>query len=577
MLFPPPGPRITVLLLSLLFGGRFSLPWLAARPPAAGSARPVQFTNITKAAGIEFVHFKGNKGGSTILEEAGPGVCASDYDGDGFTDFYIVNGRDLYDRGITVRNALFHNNGNMTFTDVTEKAGVPGRLYGLGCVWGDYDNDGFPDLYVTQYGRNILYHNNRDGTFTDVTDKAGVGATELGTTFHTGATFFDFDKDGHLDLYVGGYCNFLPTSQRYCNIGGGVMSSCRPTIYGGSANALYHNKGDGTFADVTKASKIYNPDGINLAVQAADYDNDGWPDLFVSQDGVAAFLYHNEHDGTFSDVGMMSGTALSGEGNEMAAMCVSWGDYNNDGSLDLYVSDFQMVPDHLWHNDGQGYFDEVSAPVGIAEPTKLVLSFGGGMFDYDNDGWLDLFIANGSVYPEIEQVSAEIKYKQIPSLFHNERNGKFSEVTKVAGEGFTTPAAGRGVAFADFDNDGDLDLVVGNDGDPPRLLRNEGGTGNHFLNLKLVGTRSNRDGLGARLKVQAGGVSQIREVMAGGSYLSHSDLRVHFGLGASTQAEQLEVTWPSGIQQTFRNLPADNFYVIEEGKDKLTPQKFTGR
>lgn len=546
--------------------------------PALGRSlpapHPVQFSDITKAAGIDFVHFKGNNGTSTILEETGPGVCVADYDGDGYQDIYFVNGRDLYHRGIKVRNALYHNNGDGTFTDVTEKAGVPGNAYGLGCVWGDYDNDGFPDLFVTQYGKNILYHNNGDGTFTDVTDRAGVGGTEQGTLFHTGATFFDYDRDGRLDLYVGGYCNFRPGSQRYCEIGKGILSSCRPTIYGGSPDALYHNNGDGTFTDVTRAAKIYNPNGLNLAVQAGDYDNDGWPDLFVANDGIEAYLYHNNHDGTFTNVAMTSGMALTADGNEMAAMCISLGDYNNRGFLDLFISDFQMVPDHIWSNNGKAYFDEVSSEAEIAEPTKLVLSFGGGFFDYDNDGWLDLFIANGSVYPEIEQVSPEIHYKQINSLFHNQRNGKFAEVTRVSGNGFKKPFASRGAAFADFDNDGRVDVVVGNNGDPPLLLHNDGGPRNHFVNFKLVGTRSNRDAMGARIKITAAGISQIREVAGGGSYLSQSDLRANFGLGQMTRVSQAEIAWPSGLHQVFRNLVADKFYLVEEGKNEITQQKF---
>ncbi len=307
-------------------------------------AAPVQFTNITKSAGINFVHFKGVNGTSTILEEAGPGVCVADFDGDGYQDIYFVNGRDLYKRGIAARNALYRNNGDGTFTDVTEKAGVPGNAYGLGCVWGDYDNDGFPDLYVTQYGKNILYHNNGNGTFTDVTDKAGVGGTDFGAVFHTGATFFDYDRDGKLDLYAGGYANFGPSSQRTCTIGYSVATSCRPSVYGGTPDVLYHNNGDGTFTNVTKAAKIFQPKGLNLSVAAADYDNDGWPDLFVANDGIEAYLYHNNHNGTFTEVAVTSGMALTVNGAAMAAMCISLGDYDNDGFLDLYISDFQPCP-----------------------------------------------------------------------------------------------------------------------------------------------------------------------------------------------------------------------------------------
>jgi len=539
---------------------------------ASAQSNSIQFTDVTAAAGIKFVHFKGNEGTSINREEFGPGVCVADFDGDGWQDIYFVNGRDLYNRGISVHNALYRNNRDGTFTDVTDKAGVPGTGYGLGCVWGDYDNDGFPDLFVTQYGRNVLYHNNGDGTFTDVTDKAGVAGLEFGTLFHSGATFFDYDRDGKLDLYVGGYVALGPDSKRYCNLGG-VRSSCPPQAYGGSPDILYHNNGDGTFTNVTKAAKIYQPEGKNLSVGAGDYDNDGWPDIFVANDGLYAYLYHNEHNGTFTEIGLPAGMAVAGQGQIMAAMCISLGDYDNDGWLDLYISDFQKSSDHLWHNSGKGYFDEVSGPAGITVPTREVLSFGGGFFDYDNDGWLDLFIANGHVYPEVEQVTPEIHYKQINTLFHNEGNGKFVETTRPAGMGAQKPNVGRGVAFADFDNDGFTDLVVGNNGDPPLLLHNSGNNGNHFINFKLVGVKSNRDAMGARVRVVAGGISQIREIAGGGSYLSQSDLRANFGLGKATRAETVEVQWPSGQHQVFRNVEADKFYLVAEGRQDMGQQQ----
>ena len=547
----------------------------SARIRAQARPSSVHFTNATAGSGIKFVHFRGNDGIPINREIFGPGVCVADYDGDGYQDIYFVNGRDLYQRGISARNALYRNNGDGTFTDVTERAGVPGTGYGLGCIWGDYDNDGFPDLYVTQYGRNVLYHNNGDGTFTDVTDKAGVAGMEFGTLFHSGATFFDYDRDGLLDLYVGGYV-LLESGPRYCNISG-ARTSCPPSVYKGTADILYHNNGDGTFSNVTKAAKIYEPEGKNLAVGAADYDNDGWPDLFVANDGLNAYLYHNQHSGTFEEVGVITGMALTAQGNTMAAMCISLGDYDNDGWLDLFITDFQKNSDHLWHNNGKGAFDEVSDQAGITVPTRDVLSFGGGFFDYDNDGWLDLFIANGHVYPEVEQVSPDVHFKQINSLFHNEGNGKFVETTKTAGSGFETPYAGRGVAFADFDNDGFVDVIVANNGDPPLLLHNSGGNGGHFVNIKLVGHKSNRDAMGGRIRVVAAGLSQIREVAGGGSYLSQSDLRAHFGLGKATRVESIEVSWPSGQKQTFRDLDADRFYTIEEGRDQIGVQRFRRR
>ena len=564
------GRRLFPILLLVSIGNPSFVSNLSAQDT---TAHRIEFANVTAAAGIKFMHFKGNKGISINREEFGPGVCVADFDGDGWQDIYFVNGRDLYNRGISVSNALYRNNHDGTFTDVTEKAGVPGTGYGLGCVWGDFDNDGFPDLFVTQYGRNVLYRNNGNGTFTDVTDKAGVAGTESGA-FHSGATFFDYDRDGWLDLYVGSYVAL--GDKRYCQLGD-VLSSCAPSEYRGSADALYHNNHDGTFTNVTAAAKIYQPEGKNLSVAAADYDDDGWPDLFVANDGLNAYLYHNERNGTFKEIGLVTGMALNAQGRVMAAMCISLGDYDNDGRLDLYISDFQRSSDHLWHNEGKGLFDEVSDQAGITRPTRDVLSFGGGFFDYDNDGWLDIFIANGHVYPEVEQATPGTHYRQINSLFHNQGNGTFTEVGKLSGTGFETPYVGRGVAFADFDNDGFMDMVVANNGDSPLLLHNSGGNGNHFLNFKLVGTKSNRDAMGARIRVVAGTMSQIREIAGGGSYLSQSDLRANFGLGKASRAETVEITWPSGLRQVFRNVEADKFYWIEEGKDQLQLQQFAGK
>ena len=560
---------ISFLLATLLFS-------FAVRISAQGELSPrTEFVDVTESAGIKFVHFKGNEGISINLEEFGPGVCVSDFNRDGWQDIYFVNGRDRYNRGIAVKNALYRNNGDNTFTDVTDKAGVPGTGYGLGCAWGDYDNDGFPDLLVTQYGSNVLYHNNGDGTFTDVTAKAGVAGTESGP-IHSGAIFVDYDRDGRLDLYVGSYVAFGPKSRRYCDIGG-VLSSCPPSAYPGSPNALYHNNGDGTFTNVSAAANILQPEGKNLSVGAADYANDGWQDLFVANDGLPAYLYKNLHNGKFQETGGVAGMAFNLRGQTMAAMCISLGDYDNDGWLDLYISDFQKSSDHLWHNSGKGYFDEVSDEAGITVPTRDVLSFGGGFFDYDNDGWLDLFIANGHVYPEIEQVSKETHYKQRNSLFHNESNGQFKDTSASGGLGALSPRAGRGVAFADFDNDGYIDVVVANNGDPPTLLRNMGSHGNHFLNFKLVGTKSNRDALGARIRITSGKISQIREIAGGGSYLSQSDLRANFGLGNMTVASTVEVNWPSGGREVFHEIKADRFYLIEEGRGEMSVQQIRGK
>jgi len=561
--------RAAVVAVGLLLAA------VTTRCQEKGTGRP-QFLNVTRSAGITFVHTKGKPGAPMILAEMAPGVCVADFDGDGWPDFYIVNGGDLGVRGSHDRNALYHNNGDGTFTDVTTKAGVPGKSYGLGCVWGDYDNDGHPDLYVSQYGEDILYHNNGDGTFSDVTVKAGVGATELGTLFHSGATFFDYDRDGLLDLYVGGYVAFGPDSPQSCVIYG-ITTSCAPSAYNGSANALYHNNGNGTFTNVTKESGLFTSNGKNLSVGAADYDNDGWPDLFVANDGQSANLYHNEHNGSFKDIGLLAGMAVGGQGATMAGMCISLGDYDNDGSLDLYISDWQGSSDHLWKNDGKGGFDEVSRETGITRATLDHLSFGGGFFDYDNDGLLDLFIANGHVFPGIERSFPKIHYKQTNTLLHNEGKAGFIDMSSLQGKDWQVPNSGRGAAFADFGNGGNLDILVGNGGAAPSLWRNQGGSGNHFINIKLVGTRSNRDAIGARVRIELGGVSLIQEVEGGGSYLSQSDLRVHFGLGAEREVPAVQVSWPSGAHQEFHNLAADEFYLIEEGRYEVTLQSFAGR
>ncbi len=539
-------------------------------PPGAGPT----FTDVTRAAGIEFTHFRGNKGIAINLEEFGPGVCVADFDADGWLDIYFVNGRDRYNRGISVRNALYRNNGDGTFTDVTDRANVPGTDYGLGCVWGDYDNDGRPDLFVTQYGRNVLYHNNGTGTFVDVTDKAGVAGLESGK-FHSAATFVDYDRDGFLDLYVGSYVQIEPDGPLYCDVAPGVKSSCPPGAYKGSADAFYRNNRDGTFTNVAKTVNILQREGKNLAVAAADYDNDGWPDIFVANDGLAAYLYHNDH-GRFTEIGFAAEMAYDIQGKEMAAMCVSLGDYDNDGWLDLYVSDFQAAGDHIWRNDHHGHMLEVPGDAGIFSPTFNVLSFGGGFFDYDNDGWLDLFIANGHVYPEVDLLHTRASYRQLNSLFHNQANGKFVETSEVGGIASLPPRVGRGVAFVDFDNDGFVDIVVANNDDPPSVLHNNGSS-NHFLNFRLVGTKSNRDAMGARIRVVAAGMSQIREIAGGGSYISQSDLRANFGLGHADQAETVEIVWPSGQIDRLSNVKANQFYLVEEGTHDLRVEPLARR
>ena len=532
------------------------------------------FVDATKQVGITFVHYNGKKDLATAMEEAGPGCSFCDYDKDGWLDVYIVNGRDLYGRGVKSRNVLYRNNRNGTFTDVTEKADVPGTGYGMGCVWGDYDNDGDADLYVTQWGKNVLYCNNADGTFADVTDKAGVGAMEFGEPFHGAAAFGDYDKDGWLDLYVGCYLKFRLDGLRYCMMEGRVKTSCPPQSYDGTPSILYHNNGDGTFTNVTKQAGVYKPNGKALSAIFSDYDEDGYPDLFVSNDGIEAYLFRNQRNGTFRNDAATAGIAFAAEGANMAAMGTDLGDYDNDGRLDLFIADFQNAPNHLWHNEGKGFFLDVTVPSGIGEPSYNYLGFGAGFMDYDNDGWLDIFVANGHVYPGVDELGTGETYKQINQLFRNlsgsGSDGTFAEATKQAGSGFLVKAASRGAAFGDYDNDGDVDVLVANNDDPPTLLRNNVGNRQRFLSLQLVNAHGS-DAIGAKVRVTAGNLRQVREARTGGSFFSHSDTRLHFGLGANSRVDKIEVKWANGRAQTFSAISADSFYRIVEGQTSMTP------
>ncbi|MDW8365064.1 MAG: CRTAC1 family protein, partial [Abditibacteriales bacterium] len=500
------------------------------------------------------------------------------------------NGRDLYGRGIKSRNALYRNNRDGTFTDVTEQAGVPGTGYGAGCAWGDYDNDGDLDLYVTQWGKCVLYRNNGDGTFTDVTDQAGVGAMDYGEPFHTGAVFFDPDRDGDLDLYVCSYVKFRLDGLRYCAPIEGLKTNCPPQAYHGTASLFFRNKGDGTFENVTRAVGMFDPKGKALSAVSGDYNNDGWTDLFVAHDGEEARLFRNNRDGTFTNVAAEVGVAFADDGTTMAAMGIDWGDYDNDGWLDAFIADFQNRPNHLWRNERNGFFTEVSTPAGVADPSIHFLGFGAFFFDYDNDGWQDIFVANGHVYPEIDQLRTAERYKQLNQLFRNVDDGrssrKFVEVTQQAGDAFRVKLSSRGASVGDYDNDGDLDILVANNGDAPTLMRNdtikatpraasvsERHHASHFLNIQLVGTKMNRDAIGARVTITVGGRTQMREVRGGGSYFSHSDTRVHFGLGQHASVQRLQVQWLGGAQQEWHNVAADAFYRIVEGEERLQRQR----
>ncbi len=557
------------------------------RPITAGGfvkTGPIVFENIAEQAGLtKWHHTAGTPEKKLILEAKGPGVCLIDYDNDGWLDIYLVNGS-TYDTlsGKTTppHAALFHNNHDGTFTDVTEKAGVANDRWGYGCAVGDYDNDGWPDLYVTNYGKNRLYHNNHDGTFTDVAEKAGV--TVGG--WSTGATFGDYDGDGRLDLFTAAYAQIdldnppLPgskaASQATC-LYRGVPVMCGPRGLKGEHDHLFHNNGDGTFTDVSKKLGVDNANGYyGLGALFADVNNDGKPDLLVANDSTPNYLYINKGNGTFEDASYESGYALNADGREVANMGIAAGDYENNGHLSIVNTDFADDYNVLFQNDGTGVFTDVSYQAGIAVSSIPFVGFGDGFLDYDNDGWKDLLIVNGHVYPQVDQHPEwGQSYAQRPLLYHNLGNGKFSLVPAVKGTGLSVVTVGRGAAFGDLFNDGKIDVVINSMDGVPILLRNVNPDHHHWVEARLVGgvdTRtgkaSPRDAVGATAYLTANGMKQREDVLSGGSYLSSNDLRIHFGLGDATDAGSLEIHWPSGAKETIKLPAVDRIYTIEEGK-----------
>jgi len=534
-------------------------------------ANDLRLTEISRQAGITFKHvFSPEK--KYIAESMSGGVALFDYDNDGYLDIYFVNSLtvDLAKSHQKTRSALYHNNGNNTFTDVTDKAGVGDIGFGMGVAVGDYNNDGFEDLYITCLGPNHLFKNNGNGTFTDVTLKAGVSDPR----WSTGAAFVDYDNDGRLDLFVANYVdldfNHLPEFGvgRTCQFKG-VPVQCGPRGLPGAGDSLYHNNGDGTFSDVSKKAGVSDPNGYyGLGVICSDFDEDGFVDIFVANDSTPNFLYHNNGDGTFKETAFISGTAVNESGSEQGSMGVTLGDYDHDGRLDLFITNFDDEYNILYHNDGRNSFTDVSFSSKVAQVSLPYVGWGTKFFDYDNDGWVDLFVANGHVYPQRGH------YRQREFLHHNNRDGTFSEVANQVGSALMEERVGRGVAFGDIDNDGDVDIVVNDLDGSPQLLRNDGGnTGNSVL-IKTVGVKSNRDGIGARVKIVSGDLTQIDEVRSGGSYLSQNDLRLHFGLEKRTRIDLVEVRWPSGVIDRIINLNANKILTIKEGKGVVEQKDF---
>jgi enediyne biosynthesis protein E4 len=559
-------PSATLLLVAL--AGLCGYRNVPAQRPATAQNAPitVRFTDIRKAAGINFVQDATQSDEKYYLETMGTGVAWLDYDQDGLMDLYLVQSAatDAYTPAKTLRSALYHNNGDGTFTDVTEKARVGGEgHYGQGVAVGDFDNDGFPDLYVTGFGRAILYRNNHDGTFTDVTAKAGV-IDEAG--WSTSAGWFDYDKDGWLDLVVTNYIDWTPKNNVWCGEHKpGYRSYCNPGNYKGQKTKLYRNNHDGTFADVSDQSGVGRPESKGMGVALADLNNDGWPDIAIANDTWPNFLFLNNRDGTFREVGLQSGMAASEDGHYEAGMGIDAADVNGDGFLDIYVTHLYLELNRLYHNNGDDTFVDATYSSGIGSRAKLLSGVAAKFIDYDNDGWPDILQANGAMLDNVSLYHGEISYREPLLMFRNTNKGQFENTSDSLGADFLRPIAGRGMATADLDNDGDIDIAVNVRGDYPELLRNDGGNANHWLEVMLIGTKSNRDGIGSVLKLTSEGVSHIEQSKGGMSYMSASDPRISFGLGKRSRIESLIITWPSGQVDKLVNVPVDRIIAVKEG------------
>ncbi|WP_158785501.1 CRTAC1 family protein [Granulicella sp. L46] len=550
-------------------------------PPGAKSThctgRPVpQLEDVTAASNIAFKHTS-DPSKRYIVESMSGGVVLIDYDRDGWPDIYFTNAPtvEMAVKGEKSLGVLYHNNHDGTFTDVTAKAALNTRCFAMGGAVGDYNNDGWPDLYVTCLGGNILYRNNGDGTFTDVTAKAGVSDGR----WSTGAAFGDYDGDGFVDLMVTNYVDFhlddMPGfgSAAFCKYRG-IDVQCGPRGLRGAGDALFHNNGDGTFTDISKTAGVDDPNGYyGLAVVWVDFNNTGRPDIYVANDSTPKFLYQNLGGGKFKEIGLESGTAVSEDGSEQASMGLAIGDYNHTGRPSIYVTNFSDENDLLYRNDGKWNFTEVSYPSGVAVPSLPYVKWGTAFVDLDNDGWLDLIAVDGHVYPQVDTLPSGARYREPKLLQLNQQDGTFCDASVQAGKALTESRVSRGLAVGDLFNDGNMDVVVGDIDGAPMLLRNRGIPGRHWVSFELQGTRSNRLALNARIAIVAGGMTQTSEILSGGSYLSQNDLRVHFGLGSATNVDSVQIHWPSGKSETLPPLAADHFYSVVEGRGVVTVEQ----
>lgn len=561
-------------------------PFAKSQSPAIessnGPADPygVQFRDIADSAGLTHTVFYGGvEQVKYIVEANGCGVAFYDYDNDGWLDVFVLNGSRLggFPAGQEPSNRLYRNNRDGTFTDVTREAGLVRSGWANSVCIGDFDNDGNDDLFVTYWGQNVLYRNNGNGTFTDVTEDAGLGG--FPDRWNAGATFIDYDRDGHLDLFVANYVEAdlerlpLPGQGNNCEWKG-VPVFCGPRGMRGTKNYLYRNNGDGTFTEVSEEAGMHTPNGYyGMTSVVTDVDEDGWPDIYVACDSTPSILYRNNRDGTFTDIAVESGVAYSEDGREQAGMGLATGDYNRDGRLDIVKTLFADEMPALYRNNGNGIFSDMSVAAGLHEVTQHI-QWGTGLVDFDNDGWPDLFYAVGNLFPRVEKFNSRYPYRGPRFLFRNKRDGTFANITADCGPGLNSAHSSRGCAFGDFDNDGDMDILVMNMNEPPSLIRADVSTGHHWLKVKLVGTKSNRTAIGARVDVLHGSRSQSQEVHSQSSYYSVNDFRLHFGLGTHATADQVNVRWPSGGRESLKDLPGNRLVVIEEGRGVVRTETF---
>lgn len=552
---------LSLRALSLVFAG--------ANAPSS----PVQFTDCTRKAGIHFTHHSGLTGKKFLPETLGAGCAFVDIDGDGWPDILLINGKDFAAAKSPKTPAghylpaLYRNNHNGTFTDITRGSGLDVQMYGMGVSIADYDNDGLPDIYITALDSDHLFHNEGHGHFKDVTVSSGIHNASFGTS----VAWFDYDRDGKADLFVANYVSWTPQKDLWCSLDGSTKSYCTPESYKGTSCKLYHNLGNGKFEDVTDKAGLSDKNSKSLGVVVFDYNNDGWPDLFVSNDTQPSKLYKNNGNGTFTDIGMQAGVAYGEDGVARGAMGADAGDYDRSGRASLLVGNFSNQMIGLYHNEGNGFFLDEAPSSTIGKSSLLSLTFGAFFFDYDLDGLPDIFAANGHIEPDINRIQPKIAYREPPLLFHNEGHDHFEDVSNNVGPDFRRPLVARGAAYADFDHDGDLDILVNNNDGPAVLLSNNGGNHNNWLTIRLHGTKSNRSALGAVVHIESASGKQWRTVHTGSSYCSESDLALTFGLAHDKTVSTISITWPSGTHQQFKNFPANQFLDIDESQGVVKP------